>query len=83
MCFMKNDNKIPLSLLRDRLQDILHYDRPDDAFNQLLAAWRHYAHKSWYTGAKGWLAVDDAKAFSDYVGYELTRDLSNDCPHDR
>jgi len=40
----------------------------------LLGAWREYAHKSWYTGAKGWLSIDDAKAFSDYVGYDLLRD---------
>ena len=68
---MKEIKKIPLSVLKDRLQAIEHYENPDYAFGELLAAWRNHAHKSWYTGAKGWLAVDDALSFSEYVGYKL------------
>jgi len=71
---MKQSNKIELGTLRDRLQAIEHYEDPDYAFGELLGAWRIYAHKSWYTGAKGWLSIDDAKAFSDYVGYDLLQD---------
>ena len=70
---MKQTNNIELTLLRERLQAIEHYDDPDYAFGELLGAWREYAHKSSYTGAKGWLSIDDAKAFSDYVGYDLLR----------
>ena len=68
---MKQSNKIELTTLRDRLQAIERYDDPDYAFGELLGAWRDDAHKSWYTGAKGWLSIDDAKSFSDYVGYNL------------
>ena len=68
---MRNEYKMPLSVLRDRLQAIMHYDDPDYAFNELLSAWRTHARKSWYTGAKGWLSIDDALSFSEYVGYKL------------
>ena len=71
---MKQSNKIELTTLRDRLQAIEHYDNPNYAFGELLGASRENAHKSWYTGAKGWLSIDDAKAFSDYVGYDLLQD---------
>ena len=71
---MKSNNKIPLLLLQERLQAIEHYDNPAYAFSELLGAWRVWAHKSWYTGAKGWLSIDDAKSFSDYAGYNLLDD---------
>ena len=71
---MNPENKIPLLLLQEHLQDIEHYDNPDYAFSELLGAWRTCAHKSWYTGAKGWLSIDDAKSFSDYAGYNLLDD---------
>ena len=58
----------------DSVRGILIGTDPDYAFGELLGAWREYAHKSWYTGAKGWLSLDDAKAFSDYVGYDLLQD---------
>ena len=68
---MKETKKIPLHVLKARLQAIEHYENPDYAFGELLSAWRVYAHKSWYTGAKGWLAVDDALSFCEYAGYKL------------
>jgi len=74
---MKENNKIELTTLRDRLQRLMQYDDPDYAFGELLGAWREYAHKSWYTGAKGWLSIDDAKSFSDYVGYDLIKNFES------
>lgn len=71
---MRSKNKISLILLQERLQAILHYDNPSYAFSELLGAWRVWAHKSWYTGAKGWLSMDDAKSLSDYAGYNLLDD---------
>ncbi|MBO4249955.1 MAG: hypothetical protein J5884_01740 [Paludibacteraceae bacterium] len=71
---MKSNNKIPLLLLQERLQAIEHYNDPARAFSELLGAWRVWTHKSWYTGAKGWLSIDDAKSFSDYAGYNLLDD---------
>lgn len=74
---MRKENKIPLRLLRDRLQAIEHYADPEKAMEELLGAWRVYAHKSWYTGAKGWLSPDDAKAFCDYAGYDLIKNFES------
>ena len=71
---MISTNKIPITLLMNRLQTIEQYDNPAWAFSELLGAWRVWAHKSWYTGAKGWLSINDAKSFSDYVGYNLLDD---------
>lgn len=68
---MNPKNKIPLRQLQERLQAIEHYTYPDEAFSELLGAWRTWAHKSWYTGAKGWLSLDDAKSLSEYAGYQL------------
>ncbi|GEM_PF-5480853 len=70
---MKTSNKIPISVLCARLQAIEHYANPQRAFNELLLAWRVHAHKSWYTGAEGWLSVNDAKSLSEYAGYDLLR----------
>ena len=45
---MKNDKKplrqIPLSVLRDRLQDFEHYEKPDKAFHILLARFAEIKH---------------------------------------
>ena len=70
---MKTNTKIPLSVLRDRLQARLHYSDPYFAFDVLLYGWcKHRRHNTqWLSNVKrrGWLSLTMARDFAHYCGY--------------
>ena len=74
---MKEKNKIPLSVLRDRLQARMHYDHPDKVFQDLLICFGHYEkHKTGWAGyirRQGYLSVYLAHKFALYVGYPIDK----------
>ena len=74
---MKINHKIPLSLLRDRLQRQMNYRQPDIAFRTLLYCWiRHprfpspqrqtMNQRNMYGG--GWLSPGEIASFESYIG---------------
>ena len=70
---MEKTKKIPLTLVRDRLQARMNYQYPDFAFDVLLYGWckkRHH-HRNWLVNVKrrGWLSLSMARDFAHYCGY--------------
>jgi hypothetical protein len=72
---MKQQQKITLDRLRDRLQARMHYRHPDFAFEVLLYGWcKHRRHSTnWLCDVRrrGWLTLASARDFADYCGYML------------
>ena len=70
---MKNQKKIKLADLRERLQSRLHYDDPEYAFGVLLYGWcKHRKHRTnWLSDVKrrGWISLTMARDFATYCGY--------------
>jgi hypothetical protein len=70
---MKENEKIDLSVVRDRLQARMNYPHPDFALEVLLYGWckqrRHT--KNWLSDVKrrGWLTLSMARDFASYCGY--------------
>ena len=68
-------NKIFLSDIRDALQQLSHYDNPEQAFKIGWDGWRAYClrhgkHNKAFFSVKwrdGWLAKEDAIDFCDYL----------------
>ncbi len=63
--------------MKQRLQSIMHYDNPDEAFNILLYGYGNYAHHapSWRYGVikAGYLSAYIAHDFAIYVGYPIDK----------
>lgn len=71
---MKENNKIQLSILRDRLQSIMNYDDPDYAFDVLLYGFgKKHKYDTWYNFVvkKGYMRVEDVSLFANYCGYPI------------
>ena len=72
---MKQQQKIDLDRLRDRLQARMQYSHPDFAFEVLLYGWcKHRRHSTnWLCDVRrrGWLTLASARDFADYCGYML------------
>ena len=70
---MRQDKKINLSEVRERLQRQMHYSHPEFAFEVLLYGWCKQRHHStnWLSDVKrrGWLTLASARDFADYCGY--------------
>ena len=70
---MKQQQRIELTLLRDRLQARMNYRYPDCAFQTLLYSWCKYSHHTtnWLSDVKrrGWMSLEMARDFADYCGY--------------
>ena len=70
---MKQQEKIELQALCDRLQSRMNYRYPDFAFEVLLYGWGKKRHHStnWLSDVKrrGWLSLSMARDFADYCGY--------------
>ena len=72
---MKEDNKILIDDIRNALQEIEHYDNPEQAFKIGWEGWRasclrHGKHNKAFFSVKwsdGWLSRADAIEFSDYL----------------
>lgn len=82
---MTEINRIPLSVLRDNLQAIMQYDKPQEAFDALLYGFfvhkskikdREMANRSASNSVKcakkrGSLYFNKAKEFARYCGYKI------------
>ena len=72
---MKEEKKIELCTLSERLQSRLHYRCLDFAFEVLLYGWcKQRKHtKNWLSDVKrrGWMTLSMARDFADYCGYML------------
>jgi site-specific recombinase len=70
---MKNEQKIQLSFLKERLQARMSYRYPDFAFDVLLYGWcKHRKHTTnWLSDVKrrGWITLTMARDFANYCGY--------------
>lgn len=70
---MKQQPKITLTQLSERLQNRMNYDRPDFAFDVLLYGWcKHRRHTTnWLSDVKrrGWMNLEMARDFAAYCGY--------------
>jgi len=75
---MKDENKIPLKLLQDRLQRQMNYRHPDEAFRTLLYCWirhpKYFSPKNYTisqreleTGYK-WLKKQEVLSLESYIG---------------
>lgn len=74
-CIMKEEKRIRLEELRERLQSRIHYQDPDFAFEVLLYGWckkRHH-RTNWLCDVKrrGWLTLSSARDFASYCGYMI------------
>ena len=70
---MSKKKMVPLVVLKERLQDIEHYDNPESAFETLLFA---FGKKMKLTFAwkdavlrKGTMTLEKALLFAEYCGY--------------
>ena len=74
-CFMKEEKKIQLVELRERLQSRLHYEDPEWAFEVLLYGWsKKRGHSTnWLCDVKrrGWMSIALARDFAHYCGYMI------------
>ena len=74
-CFMKEEKKIQLVELRERLQSRLHYEDPEWAFEVLLYGWsKKRGHSTnWLCDVKrrGWMSLALARDFAHYCGYMI------------
>ena len=74
---MKEENRIYLADMQQRLQARMHYDHPHDAFHTLLLCFGKYRkHKSGWAGSllrQGWTTPYIAREFAKYVGYPIDK----------
>ena len=74
---MKEENRIQLADMRNRLQERMNYPHPNDAFRVLMIGFAHY--KNYSTGwvgsqfKRGSLHPSVAAEFAKYVGYPSHR----------
>ncbi|MBQ7540289.1 MAG: hypothetical protein IJT13_04115 [Bacteroidaceae bacterium] len=72
---MKEEKKIQLVELRERLQSRLHYEDPEWAFEVLLYGWsKKRGHSTnWLCDVKrrGWMSLALARDFAHYCGYMI------------
>ena len=73
---MKEEEKVLLTDMKERLQAQLHYDDPDRAFDALLCGWaKHYQHGTqWLSAVKkrNWIFMSYARQLESYCGYTMT-----------
>ena len=79
---MKKDNKIPLSALRDALQERMNYEEPEKAFDALYSGWMK--HPKFVSPARStmrvrqkrdgflWFKAEEIPSFAAYCGISIT-----------
>ena len=74
---MKEENRIYLSDMQQRLQARMNYKDPQSAFRTLLLCFGKYKrHKTGWAGhiiRQGWTTPYIAREFAKYVGYPIDR----------
>ena len=73
---MRDNQKIALNEMRNRLQARLHYAHPESAFDALLYGYeRHSKRIGWARNVryKGWLSPQIAREFAQYCGYPIDK----------
>ena len=80
---MKENNKIPLTLLRDELHRQVHCEDPEKAIQTALYGWiRHPGYESparttmnvrIRKDGYAWLKPDEVPSFEDYVGLKMRK----------
>lgn len=72
---MRQEEKIELSLLLERLQNKQNYRNPEFAFDVLLYGWcKKKGHSTnWLSDVRrrGWLSLPMARDFASYCGYMI------------
>ena len=71
---MKNDMKIPLEAVRDKLSVYYGTEYPKKAFNILFQCWaiqdvrqgKHYQQFGGIVRKRGWLKIEDANSLVEY-----------------
>ena len=70
---MKQQQRIELTYLCERLQSRMNYQYPECAFNTLLYSWcKKSGHTTnWLSDVKrrGWMSLEMARDFARYCGY--------------
>jgi hypothetical protein len=70
---MRQEEKIGLAYMRERLQNRMHYSHPEFAFDVLMYGWckqkRHSTNWLSDVRRRGWLSLSMARDFADYCGY--------------
>ena len=73
---MNQNNRVFLSDMKARLQERMHYENPDAAFDALLYGWAKKFHHGtqWLSMVKkrNWVFVTFAEQFEAYCGYKIT-----------
>lgn len=74
---MKEEYRVYLSDMQQRLQARMHYDDPQYAFHTLLLCFAKYKkHKTGWAGyilRQGWVSTYIAREFAKYVGYPIDK----------
>ena len=74
---MREENKVFLCDMQQRLQARMHYDNPQNAFHTLLICFGHFKkHKTGWAGCivrQGWMSLYIAREFAKYVGYPIDK----------
>ena len=74
---MKEDKKIPVNELFERLQQQMNYEEPEKAFDTLLYSWNKHRGASSASLAsikqRGTMATTLARSFAEYCGYPIDR----------
>jgi len=78
---MKDKNKIPLDVLRNKLQTQKKYRKPNQAIHTLLLCWiqhpkypspcRETIRRRILRDGFGWLKEEELPSFEAYIGYPL------------
>ena len=74
---MKEENRVFLCDMQQRLQARMHYNDPQYAFYTLLLCFGHFKkHKTGWAGyivRQGWMSPYLAREFANYVGYPIDK----------
>ena len=74
---MKEENKVPLEVLRQRLSIGMQWEVDDEAWDTLLFGWRKkHRYQKAHTD-KGWLSLKDVDSLAEYAQYDIRTDPKN------
>ena len=71
---MREENKIRLSDMQNRLQAIMHYDNPESAMKTLLYGFEKWSKRvGWARNTRfnGFMSPSVAREFANYVGLPI------------
>ena len=74
---MKEENKIPLDVLLQRLSIGMQWEVDDEAWDTLLFGWRKKNHYQKAHTDKVWLSLKDVDSLAEYAQYDIRTDPEN------